>query len=321
MKKIAATLCPVLLLAACKTVPLAPSTSPDTISVTQQKHEEREEEQQALVEEIVSNIQNKREIVYIEKPVYRPPEENTAPMQKKAEQEVLSNIVKPENYSGSAMIYDYNENFVYEVYTKVFCLTDIRLAEGEKIVGNPALSDTVRFKWEAGSNYQSNGLERQHMYIKPTSAGLEATLIINTNVRSYHLVLKSYNTTYMPIVSWHYPLSAEEQLSLKRGDTEKGFAGNAGESFGGDLPDFNFRVTYTVFRKPYWLPKLVYTFGGKTYIIMPKATFERELPGAFGERRDLINYRVKGNTFIIDKLLDKITLRYNGKKVVIRRIK
>jgi P-type conjugative transfer protein trbG len=300
---------------------MMPSTHPDTMSASEQKKEDENEEHQYMLDEIVSNIQSKREIIYIEKPVYRPNEETVANKLPKAEQEVLANIVKPENYSGSAMLYDYNENFVYEVYTKVFYLTDIRLAPGEKIVGNPALSDTVRFKWEAGSNYGSDGLERQHMYIKPTAAGLEATLIINTNLRSYHLVLKSYNSTYMPIVSWHYPLSAEEQLSLKKSGMEKSFAGNTTESFGGDLPDFNFRVTYTVFRKPYWLPKLVYAFGGKTYIIMPKETFQRELPGVFGERRDLINYRVQGNTFIIDKLLDKITLRYNGKKAVIRRIK
>jgi len=321
MKKILLAAFPLLLLVSCKTMTMMPSTHPDTMSASEQKKEDKNEEHQYMLDEIVANIQSKREIIYIEKPVYRPNEETVANKLPKAEQEVLANIVKPENYAGSAMIYDYNENFVYEVYTKVFYLTDIRLAPGEKIVGNPALSDTVRFKWEAGSNYESGGLERQHMYIKPTAAGLEATLIINTNLRTYHLVLKSYNSTYMPIVSWHYPLSAEEQLSLKKSGMEKSFTGNTAESFGGDLPDFNFRVTYTIFRKPYWLPKLVYTFGGKTYIIMPKETFQRELPGVFGERRDLINYRVQGNTFIIDKLLDKITLRYNGKKVVIRRIK
>ena len=321
MKKIILGALPILLLLSCKTMTMTPSTHPDTISVSEQKEEDRNEEHQYMLDEIVSNIQSKREVIYIEKPVYRPNEEAGTNRLPKAEQEVLANIVKPENYSGSAMIYDYNENFVYEVYTKFSCLTDIRLAPGEKIVGDPALSDTVRFKWEAGSNYESGGLERQHMYIKPTAAGLEATLIINTNLRSYHLVIKSYNTTYMPIVSWRYPLSVKEQLSLKRGATEKGFAGGTAENFGDDLPDFNFRVTYTVFRKPYWLPKLVYAFSGKTYIIMPKETFRRELPGAFGERQDLINYRVQGNTFVIDKLLDKITLKYDGKKVVIRRIK
>ena len=319
MKKIFPTFF-ILLLISCKTVPLSPSTNPERIGKAEQETQEREEDRQLLVDEIVSNIHNKREIVYIEKPVYRPSEDTTVKQtQKKAEQEVLTNIIKPENYSGSAMIYDYNENFVYEVYTKVLRLTDIYLAPGESIAGDPVLSDTVRFKWDVGSNSDASGAIRQHLYIKPTEAGLEASLVINTDLRTYHIALKSYNNTYMPIVRWRYPLPAEQRLSQKRNSAASSF--NAMDATNGitELPDFNFKVTYS-FKKPYWLPKLVYAFEGKTYIIMPKETFERELPGVFGERKDLINYRIQGNTFVIDKLLDKITLKYNGKKVVVRRI-
>ena len=319
MKKIFPVFFILLFVISCKTVPLAPSTNPEKISKGVQEEQDREEDRLLLVDEIVSNIYNKREVVYIEKPVYRPSEDTTAKQtQKKAEQEVLTNIVKPETYSGSAMIYDYNENYVYEVYTKALRLTDIYLAPGETILGDPVLSDTVRFKWDVGTNADASGAIRQHLYIKPTEAGLAASLVINTDLRTYHIALISYNSTYMPIVRWRYHLSAEEKLSQKRIGMGKGFA-SATENFSNEVPDFNFKVTYS-WKKPYWLPKLVYAFEGKTYIIMPKETFERELPGVFGERKDLINYRIQGNTFVIDKLLDKITLKYNGKKVVIRRI-
>lgn len=320
MKKIFPAFFILLFVISCKTVHLAPSTNPEKISKGVQEEQDREEDRQLLVDEIVSNIHNKREIVYVEKPVYRPSEDTTVKQtQKKAEQEVLSNIVKPETYSGSAMIYDYNEDYVYEVYTKALRLTDIYLAPGETILGDPVLSDTVRFKWDVGTNSDASGATRQHLYIKPTEAGLAASLVINTDLRTYHIALISYNSTYMPIVRWRYHLSAEEKLSQKRSSMGKGFAASATENFSNEVPDFNFKVTYT-WKKPYWLPKLVYAFEGKTYIIMPKETFQRELPGAFGDRRDLINYRVQGSTFVIDKLLDKITLKYNGKKVVIRRI-
>lgn len=319
MKKIMAVSFILLLFVSCKSVHLAPSTNPEKISKQEQNEQEREEDRQLLVDEIVSNIYNKREIVYVETPVYRPAEESAKQTQKKAEQEVLSNIVKPENYTGSAMIYDYNDNFVYEVYTKVLRLTDIYLAPGESIAGDPVLSDTVRFKWDVGSNSDGVGAIRQHLYIKPTEAGLEGSLVINTNLRTYHIALKSYNSTYMPIVRWRYPLSAEEKLSQKRSGMEKNFTASTAGNFSNEVPDFNFKVSYS-WKKPYWLPKLVYAFEGKTYIIMPKETFERELPGVFGEKKDLINYRIQGNTFVIDKLLDKITLKYNRKKVVIRRV-
>lgn len=322
MKKICIVLCLICMYTGCKTVTLVPSADADKIGASEQKREDEQESLRLLGEEIVTQINSKTRIVYVEKPIYRPQEElfsekNT----QKADEAVLANIIKPETYSGSAMIYDYNQDFVYEVYTKALRVTDIYLEAGEKLVGDPMLSDTVRFVWDAGKHYEATGLERQHIYIKPIEAGLEATLTLNTDLRSYHILLKSYKNVYMPIVKWRYPLSVTEKLEYKEYRiTGRETSTNLGEdTFAASLPDFNFKVTYV--RKPYWLPKLVYAFEGKTYIILPKQTFERELPGFFGEKKELINYRIQGRTVIIDKLLDKITLKYNGKKAVIRRIK
>lgn len=308
----------------CKSVNLAPSTEIETITEEQEKLEEEQKEQEILIEEIAAEVTQEKQIIFVEKPVYRPAEE----MHKTAinpEEAVINNIVTPATYNGSAMIYDYQENFVYEVYTKVLRITDIYLEPGEKISKDLTLSDTNRFIWSVDSNKDSSGLERQHVYIKPQAPGLEGTLIINTNLRTYHLILKSYSgEQYMPIVRWKYPQSAVDklrELQQKNKNTEPVQITTMTNDVSATFPNFNFKITYSVFNKPQWLPELVYAYEGKTYIQMPKSAFERELPGVFGEKNNLINYRLAEHTFVIDKLLDTITLKLDGKKVTIKAVR
>ena len=46
-----------------------------------------------------------------------------------------------------------------------------------------------------------------------------------------------------------------------------------------------------------------------------------QLPALFAEDKNIINYRVKGNLFIIDQLITKATLRLNKEKVIIEKLK
>ncbi len=51
--------------------------------------------------------------------------------------------------------------------------------------------------------------EVQHLIIKPMDVGLETSLIVTTNRRSYHFRLRSHRTEYMPQVSFTYPEEAQ----------------------------------------------------------------------------------------------------------------
>ena len=46
-----------------------------------------------------------------------------------------------------------------------------------------------------------------------------------------------------------------------------------------------------------------------------------EYPVAFNERNEIINYRTKENTIIIDQLIEKVTLRLGKQKVIITKKK
>jgi type IV secretion system protein VirB9 len=65
-----------------------------------------------------------------------------------------------------------------------------------------------------------------------------------------------------------------------------------------------------------WKPVTVYSKGGKTYIEMPESVRHKEAPALFEETRKgwfhhekiLVNYRVKGRWYVVDKVIDKGTL-------------
>ncbi len=62
----------------------------------------------------------------------------------------------------------------------------------------------------------SGGGEVQHLIIKPLDVGLETSLVVTTNRRTYHLRLRSHRTRYMPQVSFTYPEDAMAKWKRSR---------------------------------------------------------------------------------------------------------
>jgi len=73
---------------------------------------------------------------------------------------------------------------------------------------------------------------------------------------------------------------------------------------------------YTISGKADWKPVSVYSKGGKTYIEMPASVRHKEAPvlfeetkkGWFHHEKILVNYRVKGKWYVVDKVIDNGTL-------------
>jgi type IV secretion system protein VirB9 len=74
--------------------------------------------------------------------------------------------------------------------------------------------------------------------------------------------------------------------------------------------------SYTVNGKADWKPVEVYNKDGKTYLEMPSSMRHKEAPVLFEEKRSgwfhhekqLVNYRVHGKWYVVDRVLDKATL-------------
>lgn len=278
--------------------------------------------QDAPVELTEVAIDQKPQIVMIERPVYIPLPEKSEKKPPAGTDSVMASTdqgtIKPEDYSHAARLYDYHPDQVYEVYTQILRTTDIYLEPGEQTTQEPFISDTERWVVGAGVSLEG-GIAQQHIYLKPKAIGLDATMIINTNKRVYHLIVRSYRTVYMPIVKWRYHDSVFPKKYIA--DVENAVRlENKIEFVDPRLLSFDYKITYNAFmKKPVWMPERVYDDGKRTYILFDSQTLQREMPGIFEQNDNVVNYRVNENMVIIDKLIEKITVKYGNKKITIEK--
>ena len=189
----------------------------------------------------------------------------------------------------------------------VMQVTDIELEPGEQI-NNISIGDSAR--WLVEPAVTGAGVaEVQHIILKPMDVGLETSLIVTTNRRTYHFRLKSHRTQYMPKVSFIYPDAVQDRfLALKERQTEEKEKLTIPETqeYLGNL-DFAYRISGSA---P-WKPVRVYNDGSKTIIQMPPKMKQTEAPSLLvlnGDEEVMVNYRLQGDRFIVDQLFDKAIL-------------
>lgn len=269
--------------------------------------------------DIASSVVIEPEIIVLEMPVFIPAPESLpltpASGQPSVRASNIDGILQPQDYSHAAILYEYNSDLVYEIYCQPLRVTDICLEPNELILELPFISDSERWVLGGGVSVEY-GQNIQHIYVKPASGGLSATLIINTNRRVYRMILRSFADVHMPVVRWRYSTFLPQNFSLS---PMSAISQTGQAQLDPQFLSFNYRVTHSVFKKPYWLPELVFDDGSKTYIRFPMQVLQRELPAVFENRRYVINYRVLGNLIIIDKLIEEITLKIENTEIKIKK--
>ncbi|PZP54103.1 MAG: P-type conjugative transfer protein TrbG [Agrobacterium fabrum] len=227
-------------------------------------------------------------------------------------------------FINSMQVYPFTQGALYQVYTAVGQITDIALQPGEQLVGaGPvAAGDTVR--WIIGDTESGTGAAKQvHILVKPTRPELMTNLVINTNLRTYYMELRSTSSTYMASVSWQYP--QDQLIALRRQNAQA--EASQPVSTGIDLSRVNFRYEVTGDRAP-WRPLRAFDDGKQVFIEFPRGIGQGEMPPLFvvgpeGATSELVNYRVRGNYMIVDRLFAAAELRFgadrNQKRVRISR--
>lgn len=96
---------------------------------------------------------------------------------------------------------------------------DIALQPGE-MINDLHAGDTARWNITPAIS-GSNGNERMHILVKPLDVGLQTTLFIATDRRTYHIRLKSHRTRYMPAVGFRIP-KTPPRVGGRSGQTKPG---------------------------------------------------------------------------------------------------
>ena len=217
-----------------------------------------------------------------------------------------------DNYMNAIQVYPYRVGALYQVYCAPEQITDVVLQPGEDLVSVSA-GDTVR--WVLGDTVSGTGTQAQaHILIKPTQAGLKTNLIITTSLRAYHLEMHAFEETYMAAVSWRY---ADQQLTTRmiRSDSVRA----PEQPSPGTLPIERLNFRYDLDGDfPHWRPERVFDDGRKVYIQFPGRLDQGEAPALFVIGRDgksqLVNYRMSGTYFVVDRLFARAELRLGEKR-------
>ena len=268
-------------------------------------------------------------IVYVERPVYIPEQKDnpSTDAKKLTGRDAVTDSQKkavqsPEHYKSGTFFYQYDENFVYEVYAQPFQLTDIVLEPGEVVIGTPLLSeDETVWELTAGVARDSEtGADIQHLFVKPAYSKLDSTLVIITDKRVYHFRLKSFSDTHMAMVKFTYPLSKNVWAkSTNNGTDGRSVETNYIHVSNPELLSFDYSIKYSKYKKPDFLPTRGYDDGQYTYIHVNEIVLQKKLPVLFNEKNEIVNYSVNGNVFVIPRLIDKVTLRLGKEKVVVQK--
>ena len=221
-----------------------------------------------------------------------------------------SAAVEPDatSFINAIQIYPYTIGALYQVYTAPEQVTDIALQLGEELMSVSA-GDTVR--WVLGDTVSGSGDASQtHILVKPITSGLKTNLIITTSKRTYHIEMTSFRETYMAAVSWRYP---HEELVTARGDAaRRQVQGRTVIDRGLSLDRINFRYEIKG-DEPHWRPLRAFDDGRKVYIQFPSRLDQGEAPPLFvvGRNGDsqLVNYRINGTYYIVDRLFAVAELR------------
>ncbi len=196
----------------------------------------------------------------------------------------------------------------------VLQVCDVELQPGEQ-VNSLHLGDTVR--WTVEPAITGFGpAEVQHLIIKPMDVGLETSLIVTTNRRTYHLQLRSHRTSFMPRVSFAYPEDTSAKWDAIRAHEVRERQNGALPTTGEYLNNLDFG--YDISGNVSWKPVRVYNDGVKTIIQMPSTMAQTEAPTLLVVRKEgglfsddetvMVNYRIQGDRYIVDTLFNKAIL-------------
>jgi P-type conjugative transfer protein TrbG len=221
-------------------------------------------------------------------------------------------------YISAMQVYPWSEGALYRLYASPGQVSDLALEPGEGLIA-VAAGDTTR--WIIGDTSSGAGAaKRVHILAKPSTVGLSTNMVITTDRRSYHLALTSTAHTAMAAVSWTYPADALISLKASVDPSQGSGPGDNPPSLAVDRLNFGYRIAGDA---P-WRPLRAFDDGRQTFIEFPPAISAGEAPplfivGAKGAP-ELVNYRMQGRFYVVDRLFDRAELRLGVKPQKIVRI-
>lgn len=237
--------------------------------------------------------------------------------------------------------FTYDEDNTFLVLAKPKAVTHIQFAADE-ILQSVASGDTAQWELTPTKN-------RKNLFVKPKFDGIETSMTVITDKRTYQFVLRSTadGKKWYQRVSWMYSSSLvlEQDALLDTQGSQPAAAGTPEAVQSGGIrpvqPSFNLppvsssglatttlkpdslRFNYKVEGDAVFKPTQVFDDGKFTYLRMPQEV--QELPALFavidGQEYSLVNYTVDGSYMIAQRLIETAVLKLGKTEVRITKAK
>lgn len=212
----------------------------------------------------------------------------------------------PDGFNEARHIYSYQPGAIYELYTNPSFVSTILLEPGETL-SDIAAGDTSRWMvTEAVAESESD--PRTVVLVKPQTANLRTNIVLITDRRTYIIeAISQSGSTYAAQVAWSYPNAGGPSI--------------AGVPI--DQLNFGYRIRTVRGRAPVWTPTRVFDDGRRTWIEFAPGVAAADMPPLFvvtGEGAELVNYRVLGQRYLIDRVFDRAELRLGARAPIVVRI-
>ena len=217
----------------------------------------------------------------------------------------------PQMGRGGTVVYAFGTT-VPRILCRPLRITDVELERGEVITNPPFIGDGVNWQIMPSTSGKGDTLTF-HIMIKPSMPDISTNLVVHTDRRTYHMELVSSVGRHIPHVAFSYPYEPDDMQWNKflarvlTHEEDESFTPPHKRLETDEMIDAGYKITAKSKNIP-WLPTHVYNDGRKTYIILPENLASTEAPIFMllrGKSKEMVNYRLIGNTYVVDYVVEK----------------
>lgn len=201
-------------------------------------------------------------------------------------------------HDGITTIYPYDPHAQPTINCMRLRVTEIVLAPGETVKPDDiGIGDSERWAIKVSAN---------RVLVKPKLPGIATDLVVVTNRRSYHFALRTHSP-YQPQVSFYYPdqISANEQHH--RDLIQEAITQSQQKLWSRPL-NFNYTIKGPDVA---WKPVMAFDDGDHLYVQFPENISGTDMPALMsqqGNQQETVNYTVRGQYYVADRLLPVVVL-------------
>jgi type IV secretion system protein VirB9 len=212
--------------------------------------------------------------------------------------------------------FSYSPDIIYTILATVGYTTHIELQEDEGITEEPSLGDSMQWRVSGGP---------RNLYLKPVRPDIVTSMTIVTNKRSYQFDIRSgpIDGKRYQKIAFDYP---DEQQRIKLRDravaqaTQAEVNRIASQVVAKEINPAKLNFSYDIKGDSEFKPISVFDDGKFTYFKL--AGNVQSLPPLFLIENDeyiLVNYVVKGDTLVIERVAPKFALKLGSREVLIKK--